>query len=190
MPAVLAEDLDHEIGESVDHLGLIAEAFGGVHHAQHLDDALDLVEAAEERMGGPEEIDAHLTRHLVAIFRGQVPPHLAARGGLAVDAAGTVAGEKEKIADPYSRHVVAPRLGWRGQGDAQLLDLGFRAHGDPSLATGGRSTSVARPAGRGEAISPGGGGAAATLRRRRPRRHPPRRRRTLIRPDPRATRWR
>src|SRR5438034_10631287 len=147
MPAVLAEDLDHEIRESVDHLGLIAEAFGGVDHAQYLDDARDLVEAAEERMRGPEEIDAHLTRHLVAIFRGQVPPHFTARRGLAVDPAGTVAGEKEKIADPHPRHVVAPRLGWRGQGDAELLDPGFRAHGDPSLTADGRSRSVARPQG-------------------------------------------
>src|SRR5207245_8630530 len=43
----LAEHLDHQVGEAVDDLRLVAEVLGRVHHAEHLDDALDLVEAAE-----------------------------------------------------------------------------------------------------------------------------------------------
>jgi hypothetical protein len=48
---VLAESLrrhlDHQVGKSVHHLGLIAEIFGGIDHAEHLDDALDAIERAE-----------------------------------------------------------------------------------------------------------------------------------------------
>src|ERR1700687_3815614 len=38
VPAVFAEDFDHEVREDVDHLGLVAEALGRVDHTQHLDD--------------------------------------------------------------------------------------------------------------------------------------------------------
>ena len=84
MPSVLAEDLDHEIREAVDDLGLLAEALGGVDHAEDLDHPLDLVEAAEQGTRRAEEIDSHLARGLVAILHGQVPPDLPAHGRLAV----------------------------------------------------------------------------------------------------------
>ena len=48
VPAVLAEHLHHQVGEAVDDLGLLAEALDRVHHAQHLDDPLHLVEAAQQ----------------------------------------------------------------------------------------------------------------------------------------------
>jgi hypothetical protein len=66
--AVLAEHLDHQIRKAVDDLGLIPEAFGRIDHAQHLDDALDLVEAAQERPRRSEEIDTDLARGLVAVL--------------------------------------------------------------------------------------------------------------------------
>src|SRR4029453_5580600 len=44
--APLAEDLDHKIGEAVDHLGLLDEVGRGIDHAQRLDDAGDAIERA------------------------------------------------------------------------------------------------------------------------------------------------
>src|SRR5262249_29576841 len=130
---LLAEDLDHEIGEAVDDLGLLAEALGRVDHAQHLDDALDLVEAAQHGARRAEEIDAHLARDLVAILRGEIAPDLAARRRLALDAAGAVPGEEEQVAHTDARDVVAAGLGRIGEGEAELLDAAFSTHGDSSL---------------------------------------------------------
>src|SRR5215475_12174856 len=138
VPALLAEDLDHEIGEAVDDLGLLAEALGRVDHAQHLDDALDLVEAAQHGARRAEEVDTDLAGDLVAILRGEIAPDLAARGRLAIDAARAMAGEEEQVAYADARHVVAPRLGRIGQGDAELLDPAFSAHGMASLAMDAR----------------------------------------------------
>ena len=39
-----AEDLDHEIGKAVDHLGLLGEVGRGIDHAQRLDDAGHAIE--------------------------------------------------------------------------------------------------------------------------------------------------
>src|SRR5262250_2241928 len=133
VPTLLAEDLDHEIGEAVDDLGLLAEALGRVDHAQHLDDALDLVETAQRGARRAEEIDADLARDLVAIFRGEIAPDLATRGRLALHAAGAVPGEEEQVAHAHGGHVVAAGLGRIGQGDAEVLDAAFSAHGDSSL---------------------------------------------------------
>src|SRR5215831_8683661 len=130
---LLAEDLDHEIGEAVDDLGLLAEALGRVDHAQHLDDALDLVEAAQLSARRAEEIDAHLARDLVAILRGEVAPDLAARGRLALHTAGAVSGEEEQVAHAHGGHIVAARLRGIGEGEPELLDAAFSAHGDSSL---------------------------------------------------------
>src|SRR5215471_15692839 len=132
VPALLAEDLDHEIGEAVDDFGLLAEALGGVDHAQHLDDTLDLVEAAQQSARRAEKIDAHLARDLVAILRGEVAPDLAARGRLALHAAGAMPGEEEQVAHAHGWHVVAAGLGGIGEGEAELLDAAFSAHGDSS----------------------------------------------------------
>src|SRR6266850_2920178 len=62
----LAEHFDHQVGEAVDHLGLVTEAVRRVHHAEHLDDAADLVEAAEVRAHRGEEREPDLPRDLIA----------------------------------------------------------------------------------------------------------------------------
>src|SRR5262249_9965944 len=76
---------------------------------------------------------AHLARNLVAILRGEVAPDLAARGRLALHPAGAVPGEEEQVAHAHGRHVVAAGLGGIGEGEAELLDAAFSAHGDSSL---------------------------------------------------------
>jgi len=88
--AALPEDFDHQVGEAVDHLGLVAEALGGVDHPQHLDDALDLVEASQKAPGRAQEIDPDLSRDLVRFLDRQVAPDLAASRRHAVHAAGAV----------------------------------------------------------------------------------------------------
>src|SRR5262245_55985459 len=136
---LLAEDLDHEIGEAVDDLGLLAEALSRVDHAEHLDDALDLVETAQHGARRTEEIAAHLARDLVAILRVEVATDLAARGRLALHAAGAVPGEEEQVAHAHGRYVVAAGLGGIGESEAELLDAAFSAHGDSSLTAEVRS---------------------------------------------------
>src|SRR3954451_16817572 len=47
VPAGLAEDLDEQIGATVDDLWRLVEARRDVHHAEHLHDALDAIEITE-----------------------------------------------------------------------------------------------------------------------------------------------
>ncbi len=49
--ARLAEDFDHQVGEAVDHLGLLGEVGRAVDHAQHLDQPDDLVERGRAGCG-------------------------------------------------------------------------------------------------------------------------------------------
>src|SRR5687768_1803895 len=93
----VAEHLDHQVGEAVDDLRLIAEALGGVHHAEHFHDALDLVEAAEMMARGCEQVQSDLACRLVALLHGEIFSELAFGGALALPAYGPVTGEKEQV---------------------------------------------------------------------------------------------
>src|SRR5262249_31347493 len=80
----LADHLDHQIGEAVDHLWLVAEAVGRVDHAEHLDDAADLVEAAQIRADRRQEREPDLARDLIALLDREILADLAVRRGLSV----------------------------------------------------------------------------------------------------------
>src|SRR5712675_3143610 len=55
--AAVAEHLDKKIGAAVDHLRVILEIGRGIDHAEHLDDVLDAIEIAAERI--PHRRDQH-----------------------------------------------------------------------------------------------------------------------------------
>ena len=46
MPALVAEDLDQQVGGAIDHLGMVGEVGHAIDEADKLDDALELVEIA------------------------------------------------------------------------------------------------------------------------------------------------
>lgn len=52
---LFAEDLNKQVGASVDHLGLAFEIRGTVDHAQHLDRPRDAIEVTVERLPGRRE---------------------------------------------------------------------------------------------------------------------------------------
>jgi hypothetical protein len=58
MFAGLAEHFHHEIGKSVDHKRLVAETFGRVDHAKHLDHARLLIEQGEQEFGRASMVEA------------------------------------------------------------------------------------------------------------------------------------
>src|SRR5881296_1199433 len=142
MAPVFAEDLHHQVRETVDHLGLIAEAFGGVDHAQDLDHSFHLVQTAQDTPGRAQQVDPDIARDLVAVLGGEVPAELAPRRGAAL-ANRSVAGEEEEVADPDTRDVVPYGLCGRWEGDAELFDLRLCAHeASPREGVGGASIRV------------------------------------------------
>src|ERR1043166_2869262 len=57
-----AKDLDHQVAEAVDHLGLILEVGSSVDHAECLDEPLHLVETAEFRLDNSENVEPNFAR--------------------------------------------------------------------------------------------------------------------------------
>src|SRR5213593_4861298 len=127
----LAEDLDHQVGEAVDDLGLIAEPLGRIDHAEHLDHAADLVEAAEIRAHGGQQGEAHFARDLIALLDREILADLALRRRLAVPY-GAVARDEEEITRPDGADVVGHRAAGLRERDVLFLESRFCAHGDVS----------------------------------------------------------
>src|SRR2546426_9680075 len=146
MAPVFAEDLHHQVRETVDHLGLVAEPFGGVDHAQDLDHPLHLVQTAEDPPSGGQQVDPDLARDLVAFLGGEVPAELATRRRAAL-ANRAVTGEEEEVADPGTWDVVTRGLCGRWEGDAELFDLRLCAHQAPPRHGVGVSAAQGFPGG-------------------------------------------
>src|ERR1700722_20055503 len=90
-----AEHLDHEIGATVNDLGMVAEIRLGVDHAEKLDHCLDARKLADRRFGDREQLQAGEARRFVALLDGSVlaeaPDH-----ETAVRALRPLAGEEEE----------------------------------------------------------------------------------------------
>src|SRR5262249_9917190 len=126
--AALAEHLDEEVGAAVDHLGLVLEVGHGVHHAEHLDHALHLVEAAELGAHHRDKVEAHGARVLVGLFHGVLAPDLALRPLAVLARARALAGEEKKIARAHRVHVVGHRRRHRAELDFEVLQPLFGTH--------------------------------------------------------------
>src|SRR5262249_28729670 len=103
------------------------ESLRAVDHAQHLDHALDAVQAAEGLARRGEQAETHQTRGLRALRHGQLPADLADVGELPV-LVGAVAGEEEEVAAAHCPDVGTHRRREGGQLDAELAEPRFCAH--------------------------------------------------------------
>src|SRR4051794_4449970 len=56
--ALVSEDLNEEIGAAVYDFWLIAELRVGIHHAEHFDDLGDIIETANRRFDGGENLQS------------------------------------------------------------------------------------------------------------------------------------
>src|SRR5439155_1348360 len=104
--AALAEHLHEEVRAAVDDLGLVFELGHRVDHAEDLDDALHLVEAAELRAHHGDEIETDAARVLVALLHGVFAADLAPGTPAVLAGARPLAGEKQKVAGAHRVHVV------------------------------------------------------------------------------------
>ena len=68
----LTKNLDEQIGAPVDNLWLVREAWSGIHHSQHFNDALDLVEASIPTIGHDEALERGLARFQRLCVRAMV----------------------------------------------------------------------------------------------------------------------
>src|ERR1700757_3657276 len=128
MPARLAKDFDKEVRAAVYDFGMILEIGCGIDHAQHLDDPLDPVEIAAQRLldyGDQHEADlagmaiALLDRHPGA----ELSPRHRAGGALRA-----LAREIQQIPDPPGVDVIPERAADVGQRDVQFLQPLLDAH--------------------------------------------------------------
>jgi len=79
--AGFAEDLDHQVGEAVDDLGVVRKIRRGVDHAVNLDDAFNPAQIAEFQLEGGELLQTDEAGGFVAFFDRQVSPELAVDAG-------------------------------------------------------------------------------------------------------------
>src|SRR5690606_38603403 len=128
VPAALAEDLDEEIRAAVDDFRLVLEVGHRVYHAEHLDDALHAVEAAELGAHHGEQVEPHAAGVLVALLDAEFAAHLALRQLSVLAGARTLAGEKQEIAGAYRVHIVCYRRRDLAELDAELRETLFGAH--------------------------------------------------------------
>src|SRR5262245_38333307 len=97
VPAGLAEDLDHQIRESVDDLRVVGEVVSALDHTERLDDPAHAVEASDGLPYGGEQAQARRPRRLLSLLDREI----AADPTLVENAPvphRTVTGEEEEIA--------------------------------------------------------------------------------------------
>ena len=124
----VTEDLGEEFGAAVDDLGVLAEVGGGVDHAEEFDDLFDAVEGAELVAEGGEHGEAGLAGGLAGVVEGEFGADLAG-DVVAFGKVGAVAGEIGEIAGDDDGFVDATFGGSGWEGDGELGELGFGAHG-------------------------------------------------------------
>lgn len=72
MAALVAVELDEQVGAAVDDGGGLSKVGGGVDHAEDFDDSLDLVQVADFLFKVSQEGEAAAFGGLVALLDGQV----------------------------------------------------------------------------------------------------------------------
>ena len=128
--AVLAsEDVGKQFAATVDHLRMIREFRGAVDHAEHFDDALDAVKAAEVFAQGRQDGEADLARGRFPASQVHVCAHPAEDQGF-VGLKGAVAGDIGHVAGDDQRFVNRDRFGGRRQFEVQFFDARFSTHGN------------------------------------------------------------
>ena len=124
----VTEDLGEEFGAAVDDLGVLAEVGGGVDHAEEFDDLFDAVEGAELVAEGGEHGEAGLAGGLAGFVEGEFGADLAG-DVVAIGKERAVTGEVGEVAGDDDGFVDAAFGRCWGEGDGELGELGFGAHG-------------------------------------------------------------
>jgi len=108
--ALLAPELDQQIGFAIDHLRHLVEARRGIHVAGDFHDPLDAIEVAERRLDGGEVVQRAAPRHLVSLFQRHVATHLAGVGERFGVQPADVAADEEQVSTRVSGGVLRPPL--------------------------------------------------------------------------------
>ena len=128
MPATLAEHLDKKVGAAVDDFGVVFEIGPGVDHAEHLDDILDPIEIAAQRIPDRRDQDeAYVTGVQITLLDRHAGAELAS-GHPPVGVLRAFARKIEQIADPLDMDIVADRATYLRKGDPQLFQPLLNAH--------------------------------------------------------------
>src|SRR5258708_1492218 len=119
VPSGALEDLDQQIGASIDDRWSLVEAGRDIHHSEYFDDPRDAVEVTEFGLQGSQDRQTCLPRGIAALLQSQVSADLAADDLVAVDRS-----VPSHVHDPvvYDASQVVTR--WRKHGrkhDSELL---------------------------------------------------------------------
>ena len=128
----VAEDLDHQFAEPIDHFRLLREIRCAIHHSQDFDQTNHSVQSAERLADRGQDGKSDASRRGGALFQGQIRTN-AARQRLPVAEPGNVTGREEQIPRDYRRNIRCHRFGCRRKFQLQilypLLEIGKRGTG-------------------------------------------------------------
>src|SRR5689334_18268448 len=127
LAALLAVELDEQVGRAVRDLRLVAELGHRVDEAEQLHDALDAVEAADGLADRRQHVQCHEPCRLLALLDPVLATELADELGLPV-LEGPVPGDEENVPDGDGADVVADGRRHGGEPDPELLQTRLRAH--------------------------------------------------------------
>ena len=117
MLASLAENLDHQIGETIDDFWLLHKGWIRVNHPQDLDDPLDLPEIVQQLLQYCQLIDGRQTSSFVTLFYRDIGTQFAG-DFRAIGPPWSLTCEKDMITRSDTIDVVSDRSRWLGQYNA------------------------------------------------------------------------
>jgi acetyl-CoA acetyltransferase len=118
--AGFAEHLHHQVGGTVDDLGLLAEVFGAVDKAHQLHASHYPVEvAAQSVLQARQHIQSGQAGVVLALLQIEFAPELAKASALAV-LARHLARDEGEVASDDATDVIAGRFEFTGQHDAEF----------------------------------------------------------------------
>src|SRR5580700_8326716 len=153
MLAVVAEDVDHQIGGAVHHFRAVGETGRRIDEAAEPHHLLDLVEIAERSLDLGDQAYGAGPRRLLAVLDGHAGPELPGGDELAVATKAKLAGDREQVAGAHIGHVIGDRLGRLLERDAERVELAFdgTGHGVLQMIGFGEQIQAAFLADRGRA---------------------------------------
>src|SRR3989454_901599 len=122
-----AEDVAKQLTATVDDLRMVAKIRRAVHHAEHFDDALHAIEAAQFVPKRGEDRQASLTRGRFARFQVKILTHAPGHHCF-VRLERAVAGDVGEVAASHQRFVHRNRFGRGREFQFQFGQAGFRIH--------------------------------------------------------------
>lgn len=127
MATLVTEDLNHEVGASIDDLRNVCEVWRAGDEATEFYDAFDAAEIANGGFALGQQVDAALARGVLA--GGEFHVFAKAAFDDAIWCGADLTGHEQHIAADNEGDVICDGGHWRWQPYAQLVEFGFgRAH--------------------------------------------------------------